>query len=169
MDHCPSPSAICAASWVSRRPLSSLLTLHSMLADAVISLAYVAGRSLLPYTSPTLSRCLGALFRKAPQGYASLSVDDSGPTSPLSDLAPEASSSTHEDRDAEPEEDEDAPPEYQISNKVVLIGLVLSILFCVGSIHVVFNRHEVIIPLYATIAAVGIALLLSISMSNLET
>ncbi len=138
-----------------------------MLADSVISLAYVALRTALPYLPQSLPGRLNTLlFWKAPQGYTSLSVDESAPGSPLSDLAPEPTSpALPEDCDAFVEQD-DAPLDQQVGNRTVLIGLVLSILFCVVSIHVVFNREKPLVPLYATVAAVGIALLLSISMSR---
>jgi hypothetical protein len=46
-----------------------------------------------------------------------------------------------------------------VSNRVVSIGLVISILFCVGSIRIVFGN---LIPIYAIVLAVFMALILSI-------
>ncbi|KAF9869322.1 OPT oligopeptide transporter [Colletotrichum karsti] len=57
------------------------------------------------------------------------------------------------------EEEADAPADQQISNSLVLIGLLLSVVLCVTTIHIVFGD---LVPLYATIVAVLMALLLSI-------
>ncbi len=140
-----------------------------MLADSIVSLAYIAGRSVLPY-SPSTNLFLNAFWRRQQQGYAALSTDQRAPASPLSDLAPEMPSPTQNDSDETDldgevmdEEKEDAPIEHQIGNTTVLIGLMVSILFCIAAIHLVFNRERVLVPLYATAAAVILALLLSIS------
>ncbi|KAI8160540.1 Regulator of V-ATPase in vacuolar membrane protein 1 [Colletotrichum sp. SAR 10_70] len=61
------------------------------------------------------------------------------------------------------EDDADAPPEQQISNRLVSVGLVLSVLLCIMTIHIVFGD---LVPLYATIVAVLMALLLSIMGSH---
>ncbi|KAH6676181.1 OPT oligopeptide transporter [Plectosphaerella plurivora] len=54
---------------------------------------------------------------------------------------------------------QDAPPEQQVGNRTVAIGLFASIVLCVGTVHAVFGD---LVPLYANIAAVAVALLLSI-------
>jgi OPT family oligopeptide transporter len=53
----------------------------------------------------------------------------------------------------------DAPPEHLVSSKTVWIGLILSIIFCVATLRIVFGE---LVPLYATITAVFMALVLSI-------
>jgi OPT family oligopeptide transporter len=53
----------------------------------------------------------------------------------------------------------DAPPEHQVQFRTVWIGLVLSIVFCVASIRIVFGA---LVPFYAIIMAVFMALILSI-------
>ncbi|KAJ0362164.1 hypothetical protein COL26b_013470 [Colletotrichum chrysophilum] len=63
------------------------------------------------------------------------------------------------------EDDADAPPEQQISNRLVSVGLVLSVLLCIMTIHIVFGD---LVPLYATIVAVLMALLLSIMGGALQ-
>lgn len=54
---------------------------------------------------------------------------------------------------------DDAPASQLISNRTVIIGLVLSVSFCVLCIHAVFGS---LVPLYATVSAVLMALVLSI-------
>ncbi|KAK3397191.1 OPT oligopeptide transporter protein-domain-containing protein [Sordaria brevicollis] len=67
----------------------------------------------------------------------------------------------HEDVEDEEKEEEhdDAPPDQQVSDRTVIIGLIASILFCIGCIHFVFGN---LVPLYATVTAVFMALVLSI-------
>ena len=56
-------------------------------------------------------------------------------------------------------DNDDAPAHQQISNRIVSIGLLLSIAFCIACIHIVFGD---LVPLYATVTAVFMALVLSI-------
>ncbi|PHH61587.1 hypothetical protein CDD81_8168 [Ophiocordyceps australis] len=53
----------------------------------------------------------------------------------------------------------DAPPEQRISGRVVIVGLVLSVLLCIVTVRLVFGD---LVPLYATVTAVLMALVLSI-------
>lgn len=98
------------------------------------------------------------------QGYTTLRPQDD-------DLPPPSASSDHQQPDREEEQQQsishllaeadqdDAPASQLISNRTVIIGLVLSIAFCVLCIHIVFGD---LVPLYATISAVLMALVLSI-------
>jgi uncharacterized oligopeptide transporter (OPT) family protein len=54
---------------------------------------------------------------------------------------------------------DDAPPEHLVSNRIVGIGLFLSISFCIICIHITFGDS---IPFYATVVAVFMALILSV-------
>lgn len=67
----------------------------------------------------------------------------------------------HEEEDAEVKEEEydDAPPDQQVSDLTVITGLLASIIFCISCIHFVFGT---LVPLYATVVAVFMALVLSI-------
>jgi OPT family oligopeptide transporter len=58
----------------------------------------------------------------------------------------------------EDKEDEDAPPNQLISNKVTIAGLIISSLLCIGAVRTVFP----VVPIYATFVAILIALILSI-------
>ncbi|KAK3952969.1 oligonucleotide transporter [Pseudoneurospora amorphoporcata] len=193
------------------------VSLAIMLADSVVSLGWLAGRSVVRVQGVRkavkwvvvqghgiVQRAKEALGRadktKRPvgrSGYRTISTGDAArggvPTRPrlgrrLSDIS-EASNSdddeedyTHlnsgfngglrqrhssalnriheEDLEEEKEEEyDDAPPDQQVSDKTVAIGLVLSIVFCIGCIHFVFGS---LVPLFATVTAVFMALVLSV-------
>jgi uncharacterized oligopeptide transporter (OPT) family protein len=152
------------------------ISLAIMLADAVVSLGYIASRTITKQFSvsgdilkiPGIPSDLQALLLGRPAGYASVSRDDeddhhTAASSPSVNLGTGASTERrHLDNtgvEPESEEHDDAPPDQLISNRVVGVGLVLSILFCIFCIHVVFGD---LVPLYATVAAVAMALVLSI-------
>lgn len=139
------------------------ISLAIMLVDAVVSLAYVA---LRPFLSKDLVGIIASLrhqvqehgiiglWKRRSHDYSLLRSDDTEPTS-LDETGTEESPT---DPDSV-EEDEDAPPEQRISGSFVSIGLFASIAICVLTIHFVFGN---LVPLYATIIAVLMALVLSI-------
>ncbi|KPM41219.1 hypothetical protein AK830_g5375 [Neonectria ditissima] len=138
------------------------ISLAIMLVDAIVSLAYVVVR---PLTSKDLlglatslqqqvqEHGITELWRQRPHGYSLLRAHDNEP--PL--LADETSAGDSPS-DAM-EEQEDAPPDQRISGTFVSVGLLASIAVCVLSIHIVFGD---LVPLYATVIAVLMALVLSI-------
>jgi hypothetical protein len=152
------------------------ISLAIMLADAIVSLGYLALR-------PVFTRLLGAnglfsgkdtfgdlkaLLSRRPSGYTTVNSvdDDSGhgavqvPASPLSDFGNLSSGDAAvDDEPSQATEEDDAPDDQQIGNRTVVVGLVLSIVFCIFCTHIVFGN---LVPLYATIVAVMMALLLSI-------
>lgn len=152
-------------------------SLAIMLADAVVSLGLIAFGAAAQY-SPLLyaslkqqydNSKLKSLFNRRTSGYTVVQNDDvdSRPSTANRD-----STSTADDVDLLPSpafeqhglalrawDHDDAPPEQLVGSKVVSIGLVLSILFCIASIHITFGN---LVPLYATIIAVFMALILSI-------
>ncbi|OHE91595.1 OPT oligopeptide transporter [Colletotrichum orchidophilum] len=153
------------------------ISLAIMLSDAIVSLSYIAFRPLARRAANEgmkelwLEVVLGwqKLFgsrRRSSRTYSALDTDeDLEPTSTSRLLSDESRcsvvhrrSSTSNARDTRPDE-ADAPEDQQIDNKLVAVGLVLSILLCVATIHIVFGD---LVPLYATIVAVLMALLLSI-------
>ncbi|KAK4655885.1 OPT superfamily [Podospora pseudocomata] len=130
------------------------VSLAIMLADSVVSLGYLAFRSVRlywPRMKGVLPKSVRNLLPGGRQGYASLPRTDS--SSESEDGGPLLAEIEEE------KEHDDAPPDQQISNKVVSIGLAASIIFCVGCIRYVFGD---LVPLYATITAVFMALVLSI-------
>lgn len=151
-----------------------------MLADAVVSLGYLVVRPLLRRIGHTLHRKwqtgdtpLSRFLPASPsrRGYTTLrhQEDETGslpPPSPVPGPNHSRYSTTHNDEQVQTmshilqdADQDDAPPSEQISNRTVIIGLILSIAFCVLCIHTVFGA---LIPLYATFAAVFMALILSI-------
>ncbi|KAK1999539.1 OPT oligopeptide transporter [Colletotrichum falcatum] len=153
------------------------VSLAIMLADAIVSLGYIAFRPLACRVSngglkglwqqavDQVQQYLGTR-RHLSLGYSTLDTYEDEEVTNTSRLLPgatqrsgplhRASVSTNGDTRLD---EADAPLEQQISNKLVGVGLVLSILLCIATIHVVFGD---LVPLYATIVAVLMALLLSI-------
>ncbi|KAH6997052.1 OPT oligopeptide transporter protein-domain-containing protein [Ilyonectria destructans] len=141
------------------------ISLAIMLVDAVVSLAYV---TLRPFLSKDLFGIMASLrhqvqehgiiglWKRRSHDYSLLRNDDTEPTS-LDETRTEESPTDPDP--VEEDEDEDAPPEQRISGSFVSIGLVASIAICVLTIHFVFGN---LVPLYATIIAVLMALVLSI-------
>ena len=145
-----------------------------MLADSVISLGYIAlspivmhGGQYIRDTQRNISRRdWKGLFHigssQSSRGYAPVMGSDQPPT-PLS----ETGHCSREDQSVTPPSlddlkdlpEPDAPPEHLISNRTVWIGLILSIIFCIASIRITFGD---LVPYYATIIAVFMALILSV-------
>ncbi|KAK4222490.1 putative oligopeptide transporter [Podospora fimiseda] len=133
-------------------------SLAIMLADSVVSLGYLAFRSVRQYL-PRMKDM--ALFRFLPGRVQTLTGRRPHEYSALAS-ADDSSMSENGDPvvgELEEEDEDDAPVDQQISNRIVTVGLVLSILFCIGCIHYVFGD---LVPLYATVTAVFMALVLSI-------
>ncbi|CEJ87601.1 hypothetical protein VHEMI04462 [[Torrubiella] hemipterigena] len=132
------------------------ISLAIMLVDAVISLAYIAMKPLLTRTTlpNTQSRIVelyhrftGQTMATSEHGYEPVDTDDNdgslnGVVMDVSDAA-----------------GEDAPRAQRIGPATVGIGLATSIGVCIIATHYVFGD---LVPLYATIIAVLMALLLSI-------
>ncbi|SPO00488.1 related to permeases - unknown function [Cephalotrichum gorgonifer] len=150
------------------------VSLSIMLADAVINLAHIPGRVIvgLPRTQSAL-KYLRSLLSGAGRRSGYSAVSDQGDEEPeprprtraIADperesliAAPGDLSAEDPDNDDE-EKPEDAPEDQLVSNRVIWIGLVASILLCISTIHIVFGD---LMPLYATVLAVAVALVLSV-------
>ncbi|OAA58852.1 oligonucleotide transporter [Cordyceps fumosorosea ARSEF 2679] len=137
------------------------ISLAIMLVDAVVSLGYVATRSIfVAYYDPSFSGFLDSirqtwpgrlLFSGSRARYALLQrrADDDDSSDDEGDGSGQSAG----------QDSEDAPENQRISNKIVVIGLLLSIILCIITIHTVFGD---LVPLYATVIAVFMALVLSI-------
>ncbi|KJZ72050.1 hypothetical protein HIM_08611 [Hirsutella minnesotensis 3608] len=134
------------------------VSLAIMLVDAVVSLGYIA---LRPVLGPKLNDLwrrywpdgIKSLLRHHPHQYTAVPSQ--------SDEDVEESSRGHS-QSPENLHDQiriDAPPDQRIGNKIVVVGLVASILLCIFTIRFVFGR---LVPIYATSVAVFMALILSI-------
>ncbi|QUC23194.1 uncharacterized protein UV8b_07435 [Ustilaginoidea virens] len=140
------------------------ISLAIMLADAVVSLGYVGLQSILLTSMPEhiFSFC-GILHRKGrfifgqeSERYSLLHNDDEGSPNQSPSMLSETSQHAS---DVESDSEIDAPVQQRIGRKQVLVGLVISILLCIGTTHFVFGD---LVPLYATVIAVFMAMILSI-------
>lgn len=154
-------------------------SLAIMLADAVVSLGYLASRPILQRIAAFVQdkwqageTGIGRLLPSRHQGYTTLRRDEdttlSEPPSPMSDLNGPRDSVDHDDGGAHRRDigdflaaadQDDAPADQLVSTRTVILGLILSIAFCILCIHIVFGA---LVPLYATVSAVLMALVLSI-------
>lgn len=143
------------------------ISLAIMLVDAVVSLAYIALRSVLGDRTDRLFQALRerirhsrvmAFFRRDSNPYSLLPSNHQNPGSATEELDDEDTASVNQD-DADDSDDEDAPLDQRIGGKTVSVGFVVSVLICVLAIHIVFGD---LVPLYATVLAVLMALVLSI-------
>ncbi|KAK6200803.1 hypothetical protein LQW54_009536 [Pestalotiopsis sp. IQ-011] len=150
------------------------VSLAIMLADSVVSLSYIAFQPVVrngpSYMASVRQRfqhgSFKGLFRSQSHGYTPVSASEDDPRDSIgrrtstSELLP-SPTFPHDDDHHELREwdQEDAPPEQLVGSKTVTIGLVLSILVCVASIHITFGD---LVPLYANFAAILMALVLSI-------
>lgn len=147
------------------------VSLAIMLVDAVVSLAYVGIRSiprskLLDFTFYLKSRIQNTAFLgRQMQGqsfnrYSLLQTEDDEDSPDSEFMAARAirvPDSVYDD--ANGDAPDDAPLEQLVSGKLVSVGLMTSILLCIGTTYFVFGG---LVPLFATIVAVLMALVLSI-------
>jgi uncharacterized oligopeptide transporter (OPT) family protein len=150
------------------------VSLAIMLVDSIVSLSYIAFQPLFkngPSCFATFKQNFDrngfkGLFRSQASGYATVGDDDdedlrtsAGRRSSTSELLPSPIFNSPDGDQLKTWDEEDAPPEQQVSNMTVGIGLVSSILVCIASIHITFGD---MVPLYANITAILMALVLSI-------
>ncbi|KAM0276917.1 hypothetical protein ACHAQH_006248 [Verticillium albo-atrum] len=152
------------------------VSLAIMLADAVVNLGHLILRSFVARARPngafaTLQGHLRGAWswatgasRKSSRGYSALLSEDGEDSSLAADqttpFEPQGRENSGHGRIALMEVDvDDAPPEQQVGGKIVTTGLLVSILLCVFTVRVVFGD---LVPLFANIAAVLLALVLSI-------
>ena len=153
------------------------VSLSIMLADSIVSLGWLTLRLLLLYAAQYISEIrerakrgrLWDIFHRGSSkkgNYTALDASD-----PSSTPTPQIFNSTQHhnarpistptakpfSKSSLPEPD--APPEHLVSTRTVLIGLALSVLLCIASVHLVFGS---LIPPYATLLAILFALLLSV-------
>jgi uncharacterized oligopeptide transporter (OPT) family protein len=145
------------------------VSLAIMLADSVISLGNIALTPLVKHRGEILGDIRSIIRKwdwkgllhigsgKAGGAYAPLQEEASTPLEEAGPNSQEGPALSDEEIKALPEPD--APPEHLVNNRTVWIGLVLSMVFCVTSIRIVFG---VLVPIYAVITAVFMALILSV-------
>lgn len=146
------------------------VSLSIMLSDAIVSLGFISSRILLgsALLEPMTSRLRPSMNTDDTSiRYMRVPVDDdeSIQTATASTFRgdhtnePATAPSLDIDRDENEEGLVDAPADQQVSDRVIWVGLTASIIFCIASIHIVFGD---LIPAYATVLAVAMALLLSV-------
>lgn len=142
------------------------ISLAIMLADSIISLGFIALKPIFVHGTDYIREVhrkmkkgewkgLFDITSKSSEGYSPINGGEEIST-PLEPTTSHGQELISEVRDL-PEPD--APPEHLVSQKTVWIGLLLSVAFCVATIRIVFGA---LVPLYATMAAVFMALVLSI-------
>ncbi|RDA90173.1 hypothetical protein CP533_6056 [Ophiocordyceps camponoti-saundersi (nom. inval.)] len=148
------------------------ISLAIMLADAVVSLCYVTLRTIMVQFAGLSAREIlrnhgsrGSVGRRAT--YSSLPSDEQEPSQDSEPLT--RSLSGHDEYQSaasfvrnstgQNNQPADAPANQRIGVNLVACGLVLSILLCIGTVHVVFGN---LVPVNATVVAVFMALVLSI-------
>ncbi|OTA01932.1 hypothetical protein A9Z42_0022620 [Trichoderma parareesei] len=144
------------------------VSLAIMLVDAVVSLAYIAFR---PIFETHVVKFASALKRRFRNGRVAAWFGSSHRYIPIpsqderDEEEEENQSSTlrHDQSSAIEEDDDDglddAPVEQQVSSQIVSWGLLASVLVCVLATRIVFGD---LVPLYAIVIAVLMALVLSI-------
>jgi uncharacterized oligopeptide transporter (OPT) family protein len=151
------------------------ISLAIMLADSVVSLGYLACRSLLVFTQPhvrhlqeiLLGRKWSDIFQIrniSPPGYTRIDGESTllTPTS-TPEIRDPLSGNTFQgllNEELMDLPEIDAPPEHLVGGRVVWAGLVISIVFCITCIRISFGA---LVPLYAIVTAVSMALVLSIA------
>jgi OPT family oligopeptide transporter len=134
------------------------VSLAIMLSDALVNLGWLILRPVYHWSIPKLNLFIKAVIAcdykgvleimKIRSRYESLPGRDSDSTT-----------TDPQTKSAASLPDVDAPAEHLVSNKTVLVSLGLSILLCIASIHIVFGS---LVPFYATLVSVVLALLLSV-------
>lgn len=135
------------------------ISLAIMLSDAVVSLSYIAFRQFCPKSLAdratqairTLKIKVHARLPHSTEGYQPVHTEDDSRYSIETDRGQTDFGSQ--------EAEEDAPKHQLIGPRTVIMGLLASVTLCIGTVHVVFGD---LVPLYATIVAVLMALVLSI-------
>ncbi|KAL1306153.1 hypothetical protein AAFC00_004262 [Neodothiora populina] len=144
------------------------ISLAIMLADSIISLGWLVLRPIITYgrlylpriiegiRRGTLKQELRELANPKARGYRTVGLEGNGRTSPDYGAANTNPSKSKSGKDM-PEPD--APPEHLIGWKVTVIGLILSLIVCMGAVHYTFAG---LIPISLTVLALVLALILSI-------
>jgi OPT family oligopeptide transporter len=142
------------------------ISLAIMLADAIVSLGYISIRPLSRYSSVSFSTIAAGwsrILKTTPRREYALIPDVDDDEANTRHLPTEVHTSVYDS--GEPNDSggsiapEDAPPHQQINTRSVCLGLISSVLLCVVTTHITFGD---LVPLYAIVIAVFMALVLSI-------
>lgn len=136
------------------------ISLSIMLADAVISLGYIVCRPIMMYGGDYAREAWNSILKtgglKSSKGYTPIFEGGESIRRGSREIPLAFNIAEEEEKDSA---ELDAAPEHLVSNRIVSIGLVISIVFCIFGIRVVFGD---LIPIYLIVLAVLFALVLSI-------
>ncbi|CAK7217442.1 OPT super [Sporothrix eucalyptigena] len=155
------------------------ISIAIMLADGIVSLSHVAIRSAIQFWPETHAAIVSHLpsglthilsQKRSTSGYTVVQSSDDAPSVPASPFFTTPAAGRNDENDRrntgdfsehvdEDHPEKDAPPDQQIGAKTVVVGLALSIIFCIACIRFAFGA---LVPLYATIISIAMALVLSI-------
>lgn len=141
------------------------ISLAIMLVDAIVSLSYVALHPIIGTRIAILVERAREALQQSNLGhrishrYSQVPNEDPGQTERSVADSLEDGEDNEDNDSIAAETQDDAPPEHRIGSWTVIIGLILSIALCILTVHLVFGN---LVPLYATIIAVLMALVLSI-------
>lgn len=151
------------------------ISLAIMMADAIVSLGYIAGRPIYLNGGDWLAEARSRLSKgswkalvrpdQSSQAYSRLESEGADffmVTFHSSSNAYERPDTEHSSRPTSKQSElpePDAPPEHLVSERTVWIGLGLSLAACVIMVRIVFGD---LVPLYANVLALPIALVLSL-------
>lgn len=137
------------------------ISLAIMLADSLVSLGWLILRPLISYSrryGPALRRKLRERSWKDIFTFKFL-YDDSTSYAPLGSETFDPSDPIASIKNDSSQNEIDAPPEHLVSNRTTIIGLVLSLVLCIGAVHITFPS---LIPFQLTLLSLFLALFLSV-------
>ena len=140
------------------------VSLAIMLADSIVNLGWLVLRPTIHNAPHYVHIFREHIQRSSYRSLFSLSSFSEANKGSYRAVAPHNTFDASEDSDAtkvdtDPLPEPDAPPEHLVGPKTVWLGLLVSIILCVGATHIVFIN---LIPLYASLTAILFALLLSL-------
>ena len=146
------------------------VSLAIMLADSVVNMGWLVLRPLIYYGPQWMASARENIHRRDIRSamtprtiYSRLQGSETS-----TDLARLTSDSTQEQPDspyngakqaAGDVPEPDAPPEHLVSNRVVLVGFLISVVLCVAGVHIAFTD---MIPIWATFLSILFSLILSL-------
>ena len=145
------------------------VSLAIMLSDAIVSLGWLVLRPTIWYSrvygpdiihglrEKGIRRYLSDLINPAMRGYSPVNLSD--PLTTTQTNSDSLSKAKSAGLDSDEEEDYDAPSSHQIGFKTTLIGLIITLAFCVFAVQYSFAG---IIDIGLTLLAIVLALFLSI-------
>ncbi|KAF2403747.1 oligopeptide transporter-like protein [Trichodelitschia bisporula] len=134
------------------------VSLAIMLADSLVGLGWLALRPIVLY-GPELASDIYGLFQRHDWKEVIMLKTRLNPGYLAVDGSEDAETPVSLKFAATEEEEADAPAEHLISNRTTLIGLLLSLVLCMGAVHYCFGK---LMPVSLTLLSLFMALFLSV-------